>query len=163
MVRLGAILAVVGLIMAGASAPSASAQQIVDQNQTPDGLGVKGYDPVAYFASGTPTPGLSRHTYEYQGVTYRFANADNRQTFIAYPQRYLPAYGRFCAYGVRTGRKLDIDPNAWRIVEDRLYLLLNPGTQAVWELQRNSNIRIADAIWPKIRPFTDQELLKQTP
>lgn len=138
-------------------------EAIVDINLTDDGLGVNGYDPVAYFADGAPTKGDGRFEYEYEGVTYRFASAENRQTFIANPQRYQPAYGGFCAYGVRTGRKFEIDPHSWRIVDGRLYLLLNPATKAIWELQRADNIEIADTIWPKIRPFTDAELERRAP
>ncbi len=135
----------------------------VDLNLTESGVAVNGFDPVAYFTDGRPVMGSPQIAHRYKGATYYFANDANRQAFIDDPDMFMPAYGGFCAYGVRTGRKFQIDPYAWRIVDDRLYLLLNPGTQVIWELQRGDNIRIADAIWPKIQPFTDAELEKRAP
>ncbi|MDF1793398.1 MAG: YHS domain-containing (seleno)protein [Thalassobaculaceae bacterium] len=147
----------------GLNTGAALAGHLVDVNLTEDGLALNGYDPVAYFTDGRPVLGKSTFEYELDGVTYRFAREDTRQRFIADPHRYMPAYGGFCAYGVRTGRKFEIDPNAWRIVEDRLYLLLNPATKAIWDLERAGNIEIANAIWPKIRPYTDAELERRAP
>ena len=146
------------------AAPAARAAELsIETNLTDDGIAVNGCDPVAYFTKGEPTMGRSALQYEHQGIVYRFASEEHRQTFIANPPRYVPAYGGFCAYGVRTGRKFEIDPNSWRIVDGRLYLLLNPGTKVIWELQRSSNIQIANAIWPTIKPFPDEELEKRTP
>jgi len=140
-----------------------AAADVVETNLTERGLAVNGYDPVAYFTDGRPVLGEGRFTYEYDGAIYRFATETNRQSFIANPTRYMPAYGGFCAYGVRTGRKFEIDPDSWRIVDDRLYLLLNPATKVIWDLQRSNNIQIADTIWPKIKPFTDAELERRSP
>lgn len=140
-----------------------SAAALVDTNLTEDGLAVNGYDPVAYFTEGRPVRGKPRLQYELDGAVYRFEREENRQSFIANPHRYRPAFGGFCAYGVRTGRKFEIDPHAWQIVDDRLYLLLNPATKVIWELERGNNIEIANAIWPKIKPFTDAELERRAP
>jgi hypothetical protein len=40
---------------------------------TEHGLAIKGYDPVAYFTIGKPTPGLAQFSTTYKGATYRFA------------------------------------------------------------------------------------------
>ncbi|MEM7516048.1 MAG: YHS domain-containing protein, partial [Planctomycetota bacterium] len=48
-----------------------------------DGLALRGYDPVAYFAEGgaTPRKGDPRRTFEFDGATYRFAREENRDRF----------------------------------------------------------------------------------
>jgi len=48
-------------------------------------LAIKGYDPVAYFTVGKPTPGLAEFEYAWDERRYRFANAENRELFKADP------------------------------------------------------------------------------
>ena len=114
------------------------------------GIGLKGYDPVAYFAAGAPTPGSPEITATYGDVTYRFADEANRTAFAASPQRYLPAYGGFCALAMSFGKKVDIDPMAWKIVDDVLYVQANPHAAEVWERDIPANIDKADGFWPDV-------------
>jgi len=93
------------------------------------GLALKGYDPVAYFPIGAPTLGKVQFTATHQGATYRFASTANRDTFTASPAQYAPAYGGFCAMGVALEKKLDVDPQAWRVVDGKLYLNVNKDVQ----------------------------------
>jgi len=87
-----------------------------------DGLGLYGYDPISYFA-GKPAKGEKSITSQYQGVTYRFANAANKQQFDAAPAKYEPAYGGWCAWAMaQDGDKVEIDPESYKIVEGRLFL-----------------------------------------
>ena len=86
------------------------------------GVGLKGHDPVAYFTAGAPTAGKAEFNAAHAGVTFLFASAANRDAFKADPAKYAPQYGGFCAMGVALERKLDGDPNAWRVVDGKLYL-----------------------------------------
>jgi len=95
-------------------------------NTDATGLVIRGYDPVAFFTGGRPVPGRPDLTAEYEGGTYLFANAANRDTFKANPEEYAPRYGGYCAYGVAAGKKFDIDAASWRIVDGKLYFNLNP-------------------------------------
>ena len=61
-------------------------------------VGVGGYDPVAYFKEGKAMKGNGWHVAYHKDVTYVFANKMNRKTFEADPEKYLPAYGGYCAY-----------------------------------------------------------------
>lgn len=113
-----------------------------------DGVGVKGYDPVAYFTFGRPTPGLDQYTYQWKGVTYRFASAEDRDTFKADPEKYLPQYGGYCAYAMALNRIADVDPSRWAIVNDKLYLNNNYLSYHLWALDKSRNIASADRHWP---------------
>lgn len=113
-------------------------------------LALHGYDPVSYF-EGEPLPGSSMLSTLYQGIRYQFATLENKQRFMEKPERYVPMYGGYCAYGVRMGKKLDIDPDAYEVVDDRLYVLLNRSTHQLWKKDRERNIHIADIIWPRIK------------
>ena len=114
------------------------------------GIMVKGYDVVAYFTLGMPARGMPGHVATHDGGTYLFSSAENRKLFEADPVRYAPAYGGFCSYGVRVGKKFEIDPHAWKIVEDRLFLQLDRGTHILWLEDMEKNISISDQIWPSI-------------
>lgn len=61
---------------------------------------IRGYDPVAYFAEGKPVKGLREFSHQWQGATWRFASAQNRERFAADPHKYAPQYGGYGAYGV---------------------------------------------------------------
>ena len=112
---------------------------------------IKGYDPVAYFTEGRPVKGSSEFEYEWMGADWRFATAANRDAFAAEPEKYAPQYGGYCAYAVSQNTTADIDPEAWKIVGDRLYLNLSKDVQKLWEQDVPGYIQKADVNWPKIR------------
>ena len=89
-------------------------------NYTHSTPGINGYDPVAYFTDSKPMKGNGYHVAEYEGVIYVFANKKNRKMFEADPQKYLPAYGGYCAYGVAVGKKFVANPELWRIENNKL-------------------------------------------
>ena len=140
-----------GAIILIACVSPLGAQQPVHVNVDRDGLGLYGYDPVAYFVDAKPVLGSRDLTATFDGATYRFATAAHRDAFQADPRRYLPAYGGFCAYGVASGYKVKIDPEAWRIVEGRLYLNYDKRTQAKWVQDIPGYIAKAEKNWPELR------------
>lgn len=115
-----------------------------------DGLALRGYDPVAYFVAGRAERGNASFAATYEGVTYHFASAARRETFLSEPRLYIPSYGGFCAYGVAVGQKFDGDPEVFALVEGRLYLQLDRATQTLWKADLDKNIAIADRTWPVI-------------
>ena len=114
------------------------------------GVAVHGYDVVAYF-QGKPLPGKSDLAYETEGAKFLFTTKANMEAFSAHPQAYLPQYRGYCAYGVRMGKKLDIDPEAYAIEGGKLYLMLNRATQQLWLDDKERNIYIADEFWPDLQ------------
>lgn len=120
---------------------------------TAEGLALKGYDPVAYFTFGQPTPGKAEFAYIWQGVTYHFALAEHLQVFKSEPEKYLPQYGGYCAYAMSLSRIADIDPDRWAVVEGKLYLNNNFFAHKLWSFNTSGNITSADenwVTWPKI-------------
>jgi YHS domain-containing protein len=115
-----------------------------------DSFVLKGFDPVAYFQQGKPIPGNANFTYKWQNVNWRFSTAENRNLFIKNPEKYAPQYGGFCAWAVSRGYTAPIDPNAWKIVNGKLYLNVNLDTQKRWEKDIPGNIQKADQNWPGI-------------
>ncbi len=133
------------LLLAPLAAPAA-AQVFAD-----NGLAIRGHDPVAYHLLGRPSAGSAAFTQEWQGATWRFALAAHRDAFAADPARHAPAYGGFCAWAVAQGYTAPIDPQAWRIVDGRLYLNFDRAVQRRWERDIPGHIQRADANWPRLR------------
>lgn len=119
-------------------------------NKTLLGNAIEGYDVVAYFTQGKPVKGSGDHEVEWNGATWRFASAAHRNLFAKDPAKYAPQYGGFCAFGVSRGYAVGIDPDAWKIVDGKLYLNYDTDVQAEWVKDIPGYIAKADANWPKI-------------
>ncbi|MBE9076016.1 YHS domain-containing protein [Romeria aff. gracilis LEGE 07310] len=115
-----------------------------------DGVAIKGADPVAYFTDAEYVPGSSEFTHDWEGVTWQFASAENRDRFASSPEQYAPQYGGFCAWAVSQGYIAPIDPEAWTVVDNRLYLNFNQKIQERWLKDVPDNIADADENWPDV-------------
>lgn len=111
---------------------------------------IDGYDPVAYFTRGLPTPGRSEFTHEWQGAQWRFASAEHRDRFAADPARYAPQFGGYCAYAVSENYTAKTDPQAWSLVDGRLYLNFDAEVAKLWNDTREERIRKAEQNWPGV-------------
>lgn len=114
-------------------------------------LAVHGYDTVSYFTEGKAQRGVAEFSVNHEGAVYRFVSEKNQKAFTRNPNKYLPQFGGFCAYGVAVGKKFDGDPEVFKIVKGKLYLNLNPDIQATWEGELSGNIGKADDMWKSIR------------
>jgi hypothetical protein len=120
-------------------------------NKTLFGTAVKGYDVVAYFTRGKPVRGSGSYTHRWRDATWRFASAEHRDLFAADPERYAPQYGGYCAWAVSQGTTAGIDPEAWKIVDGKLYLNYSGSIQERWKRDIPGHITRADANWPRLR------------
>ncbi len=137
------------VLFAGVEA-RAEAQHPVNTLGSSDGLAIRGYDPVAYFRDRGPRLGKPDFTVQHGGATWRFASAEHKALFEADPERYLPAYGGFCAYGTSRGYLVKIEPEAWSIVDGRLYLNYDLSVRAAWLGRTKTYIARADGNWPRL-------------
>ena len=117
-----------------------------------------GYDVVSYHTGKKPLRGNGHHAAVHEGVTYIFANASNLETFNADPEKYVPAYGGYCAFGVSVGKKFVGDPEVWRVVDGRLYLNLDTAVQDIWFENVSGNIAAAEEQWAVIKDKSPAEL-----
>ena len=120
-------------------------------NLDAQGVALKGYDPVSYFLAAGPVQGNAALLERHEGATYRFSNSANRDAFKANPAKYVPAFGGFCAMGVVLDKKLDVDPNLWRVVDGKLYLNVHKPAQTRWLEDIKGNIGNGEKNWPLIK------------
>ena len=114
------------------------------------GGAIRGYDPVAYHTEGKPVAGKRAHRVEWKGATWSFASAGNKALFEGDPEKYAPRYGGYCAWAVSQGYTASIDPDAWSIVDGKLYLNYSLGVRDQWSGDIPGNIAKGDVNWPKL-------------
>ncbi len=119
-----------------------------------DGVAISGYDPVSYFVETKPVKGSPEFHAEYQGSTFYFSTVANRDTFAANPDKFAPQYGGYCAFGMAKGYKAVIDPDAFTVVGERLYLNYSEPVRSRWLSDIPGYIRQADANWPDVKKLT---------
>ncbi|HJS67582.1 MAG TPA: YHS domain-containing (seleno)protein [Nitrospiraceae bacterium] len=119
-----------------------------------EGVAIGGYDPVAYVVEMKPAKGLPEFQAEYQGSTFSFSTAANRDRFAANPDKFAPQYGGYCAFGMAKGYKAVIDPAAFTVVGDKLYLNYSETVRSKWKLDIPGYIRAANENWPEVRKLT---------
>lgn len=144
------------------ASPAFAGEQYVDET----GFAASGYDVVAYFdlpmnpvgqAQPAPVPGKAEITADYNGATFAFATAENRDAFVANPEKFAPQYDGHCAYGVSKGGKVPGNPTLWRIVDGKLYLNITPNVVGFWEADIPGNLDLAQGNWPDIEPTPASE------
>jgi len=109
------------------------------------------YDVVSYQTGKRPVRGNGHFVSVFDGATYQFSSADNQKLFENNPEKYVPAYGGYCAFGASVGKKFIGDPEVWRIVDGKLYLNLDTRIQADWLKDVPGRIESANTNWRNIK------------
>ncbi|MGH6932362.1 MAG: YHS domain-containing (seleno)protein [Dongiaceae bacterium] len=116
------------------------------------GVAIQGYDPVAYFSEGSAVKGDAQYSAEWQGATWHFASAANRDAFVAAPESYAPQYGGWCAFGATEGYAAETDPaEAWTIVDGKLYLNWDKDVKSQWSQDIPGHLKKSESNWPAIQ------------
>lgn len=139
----------VALVWSGFGTVASFGQNLVNADQ--DDIAIKGYDPVAYFTDGRPIRGEADIEHVWQDSRWRFASDEHRRLFQSDPGRYAPRYGGYCAGAMTLGLMRDVDPEAWVIVGDRLYLNWNKKGRNEFAADPEPRIEQADAHWQELR------------
>lgn len=128
------------------------AQDFKASHNTDDSkIALQGYSPVSYLDLGLAQKGLREFKSTYDGLAYYFTSEDQKKSFESNPQKYLPQYGGYCAFGIYAGAKFRIDPNKFLVKDGKYYLFLydlEVDAQQLW-LNENHNelVQKADANW----------------
>ena len=116
---------------------------------------IHGYDLVAYFEEERPLQGSEEHEYGFDGVTFRFATAEHRETFANDPEAYRPEFGGYCSLGVGNGYKDGMHPEAFELLDGKLYFNLTPTIHKGWLRNYEDRIETAERNWPTIKDSVD--------
>lgn len=149
MTRSFALLPLTALLLAFAARP-ATADDRVAPVYSQGGHAIQGYDPVAYFEQQRAVRGKEDFSFDWMGATWLFSSAENRDRFAAAPEDYAPQYGGYCAYAVSEGHTAKSDPDAFKILDGKLYLNYNRAIQQRWLSDTAQRIQKANKNWPRL-------------
>lgn len=121
------------------------------------GIANGGYDVVHYFnlfeqrkGDLNALRGKKEFQSNYEGVTFYFANQENLDRFETDKSKYIPQFGGYCAFAMANGYIAPVDPDAWTIVDDKLYLNYSKRVRKNWRKDIPGYIKKAKENWPKI-------------
>lgn len=117
-------------------------------NLNDDGVAIQGYDPVAFFTDNKPVKGDPKILAKRDGAIYYFVSKEHKDMFLKDPAKYEPVYGGYCAYGVSRDKLIEIDVDAYQIVDGRLYLQYSKGVREKFNADPKGNQAKAEANWP---------------
>lgn len=146
--RTALLIALIATVATAVRSASAAVDQI---NKNIFGTALKGYDAVAYFKESKPVKGKDQFHHEWMGAKWYFASAANRDEFAKNPEKYAPQFGGYCAWAVAHNYTASIDPEAWRIVDGKLYLNYSKDVQKKWETNIPGFIKAGNENWPKLK------------
>ena len=112
---------------------------------------IRGYDPVAYIQEGRPVKGKTDLTFRWNGADWHFSTKENLELFEKNPEAFAPQYGGYCAYGTAEGHKAPTEPEAFTVLDGKLFLNYNKEVLAIWNKDRPGFIRKADSNWQQLR------------
>ena len=138
------------LVITFGTAPIGADSKVPAINVDASGVALYGYDAVAYFSEHTPVKGDTRFAFTWSGATWLFSTPANRDRFAASPDSYAPQFGGYCSWAVSRNYTADTDPEAFDIVNGKLYLNYSNAVQLRWKLDRAGNIRKAEQNWPRL-------------
>lgn len=147
--RIAVVAVVTMLVIAGLLMVSPLAAQQYFSSKS--GLALKGYDVVSYHEEGKAVRGSSSFQERWGDAVWYFASAENAERFAADPEKYAPEYGGYCAYAAANDAIAPIDPEAFTIVEGKLYLNFSHSVRRRWNRNHEEYIKSANRNWPKLR------------
>jgi YHS domain-containing protein len=152
--------AALAAVLSSTPAAFAADEYNVSTGTTLSGAGVaaRGDDVVALATGLEVTPGLAEYTVERDGVAYYFSSKETMKTFAANPEKYLPQYGGFCAFGVAIGKKLDASNRYADIVDGKLYVFLNAVAFEKYKEDKAGTLAKAEKNWPGMHHRSVEEV-----
>ena len=108
---------------------------------------IAGYDSVAYHKESKPVSGSEDFFYVWNHAKWHFSSKENMEVFKENPERYAPQYNGYCAFGLSRNDFVKVDPEAWAIVNNKLYLTYNHEIRNAWLQDKRNYIAKADRNW----------------
>lgn len=118
-------------------------------------IGLHGYSPVSYLDLGLAQRGSKQYKVVHDKIAYYFTSNEQKAKFEKNPEKYLPQFGGFCAFGVYAGAKFRVDPNKFVVSNGKYYLFLNDvevDAKQLWMAEKETKLlATANKNWKNLR------------
>ena len=108
---------------------------------------INGYDPVAYTTENKAVAGNEKISHTWNDADWYFSTEENKNLFAANPEKYVPQFGGYCAFAVSKGFTANIDPNAFEVINGKVYLFADEKVKSDWMGNQVENLKTAEANW----------------
>jgi YHS domain-containing protein len=139
------------ILIAAAFAACSKTESALGVNTDADGFALRGFDAVAYFAADNAVKGNAKYEYVWNGAKWLFSSEENMKKFQADPEAYAPQFGGYCSYAVSEGYTANGDPEAWKVVDGKLYLNYNKEVREKWSQNQSDRIEKGKANWQEFK------------
>lgn len=95
--------------------------------------------------------GVKSYIYTWKDADWYFSSQNNFELFKSDPENYAPQFGGFCAYGVSRNYKVKTEPDAWTVVDGKLYLNYDTSVMKTWNKDRANYIGKANLNWVTLK------------
>lgn len=122
-------------------------------------LAIGGYDTVTYHTIGKAVPGRLEYQTIWHNARWQFSSQENLDLFAKAPEKYAAQYDGHCAMGVadENGHKDTVDPEAFTIVNGKLYINHTKYWATEWRKNAAANIGQADKNWATVKDMPEPE------
>jgi YHS domain-containing protein len=120
------------------------------ENLKTEKLAIKGYDTVSYFIDGA-AKGNPQYSFVWNGAKWLFSTSENLEKFKQNPEKYIPQFDGQCSYSVAQGSTAEGDPDAWKVVDGKLYLNFSESVKKRWEADQDNLIREGEKKWMELK------------
>lgn len=131
------------------------AQDKMANNIDNSNIALQGYSPVSYLDLELAQRGNKNFKSEYNKVAYYFTSQEQKVKFDKNPEKYLPQYGGYCAFGVYAGAKFRVNPNKFIVKNGKYYLYLynvEVDAQQLWLAESHGTlVKKANENWKKLK------------
>ena len=126
---------------------SCSKSSDLSANTTSETTAISGYDPVAYFTEAKSVAGNEKFSFVWNKLKWLFSSEANMVLFKQNPEQYAPQYNGYCAFAQSRNDCVEVSPEAWAIVDDKLYFTYNHSIKNAWLQDKENYIAKADRHW----------------
>ena len=150
----GSVLLLLAIALTGCGAmmaqnPTGALKPVnaVPDEQSANGLMLKGADVVAYWTMRKYVQGKPEISSNYEGVTFRFSSSEHKALFDKEPKKYLPEYNGYCANGIVYGIPWGGDADSFKMINGKLYMFGGQGSRDGWDIDVPRNLALAEKYW----------------
>lgn len=122
-----------------------------------EAVAIQGYDTVAYFTKSEAVRGSSKFVQDWNGMSWFFSSAENREQFAAAPEKYAPQFGGFCTPSIASGKNSRGSGDAWLIHNGKLYLSYDKSVLENLRRDLGPTISRAEGWWPTIKSRIEKQ------
>ena len=118
-----------------------------------DGMGkfaFQGYDPVAFHTVSKAVKADPYIAAEAFGCKFLFSSEANKALFMKDPEKYLPAFGGYCAFGVSLGVFFPVEISTWEMVDGHVVFQFSEEIKELFAEDKTGNFAKAKTNWKKV-------------